>query len=212
MAAAALYQKAHRNVVTSRGAAKEHRCSCGDWAHDWAFQRDRSTAVLYTGEGWSYSLDVADYEPMCRPCHLRLDQGPMTPEKRQAGRERSLKNSGCVATRQCLVCGLKSHQAGIGRHQKASGHEGWVDIKENTMRVGIYETVEVTDEQRKAIARQIDGDGAKARNATRDEMKAFLWQHGAQWVNALAAEQPDADEDEDLIGGAEDDGDIESLI
>lgn len=72
------------------------------------------------------------------------------------------------------------------------------------MKVNIYETVEVSDEQRVAIARQLDGDGAKKRQATRDEIKEFIWTHGSSWESALDREVddaplPDTDDDMDLI-------------
>lgn len=73
------------------------------------------------------------------------------------------------------------------------------------MKVSIYQTLEVTDEQRVQIARQIDGEGAKKRQATRDEMKEFIWSHGTGWVTALDADVDDAPaEDEDLLGDVPD--------
>lgn len=54
------------------------------------------------------------------------------------------------------------------------------------MKVGIYETVEVSDEQRVAIAARIDDAGSKPRKATRDEMKEFIWEQGAAWDHVLA--------------------------
>lgn len=75
------------------------------------------------------------------------------------------------------------------------------------MKVNIYETVQVSDQQRIDIARSLDGDGAKKRQATRDEIKSFIWGHGSDWAEHLASapegepdtEEPDADE-EDLLG------------
>lgn len=75
------------------------------------------------------------------------------------------------------------------------------------MKVNIYETVEVSDEQRVQIARLADGDGAKKRQATRDEIKAFVWENGSTWdmtlrdlINQGGTEEPEADEDlADLI-------------
>lgn len=67
------------------------------------------------------------------------------------------------------------------------------------MKVNIDQTVEVSDEQRKLIAETIDGEGAKKREATRDEMKAFIWQHGEHWADRFfSADQ--LEPDEDLIG------------
>lgn len=53
------------------------------------------------------------------------------------------------------------------------------------MKVNIDKTLEVSDEQRKAIALRIDGPGSKKRDATRDEMKQFIWTHGANWEGDL---------------------------
>jgi len=70
----------------------------------------------------------------------------------------------------------------------------------------VYETVEVSDEQRIAIAAEIDGEGAKPRRATRQEMKEFVWQEGKNWADALSttgSEEPAeeaASDDEDLLG------------
>ena len=68
------------------------------------------------------------------------------------------------------------------------------------MKVNIYETVEVTDEQRVAIARELDGDGAKKRQATRDEIKAFIWTEGKNWANVFAPAGAPVEEDEDIDG------------
>lgn len=84
------------------------------------------------------------------------------------------------------------------------------------MKVNIDKTLEVTDEQRKEIAAVLDGEGAKRRDATRDEMKEFIWTHGANWENVLIGSDVDdqSEPDEDLIGGddSDDDEDLESLI
>lgn len=62
------------------------------------------------------------------------------------------------------------------------------------MKVNIDQTIQVSDEQRQAIARQIDGEGAKKRDATRDEIKAFIWRHGESWETALDRDVDDAPE------------------
>ena len=48
------------------------------------------------------------------------------------------------------------------------------------MKVNIYETVDISDEQRKRIAEML---GQKT--ATRDDLKAFVWQHGSDWELVL---------------------------
>lgn len=93
------------------------------------------------------------------------------------------------------------------QHRQPQRDEGVPPVK-----VNIYETIEVSDEQRVALARRIDGDGAKKRQATRDEIKAFVWEHGSSWADVLegGSPEPTAAEDEDLLGT--DDGDDEDLI
>jgi hypothetical protein len=49
------------------------------------------------------------------------------------------------------------------------------------MRVKISETVEVSDEQRLAIAQRLHGPAAKKDHATREELKDFVWRHGRDW-------------------------------
>lgn len=84
------------------------------------------------------------------------------------------------------------------------------------MKVNIYETIEVSDEQRVEIARKIDDNGAKKRQATRDEIKAYVWEHGSGWAEDLAGvsrdeddgvKDPGVDDDEDLLG-TDDDEDL----
>lgn len=60
------------------------------------------------------------------------------------------------------------------------------------MKVNIDKTLEVSDEQRKAIARHFDGPDAKKRDATRDEMKEFIWDNGSNWEAVLDGATPAA--------------------
>jgi hypothetical protein len=53
------------------------------------------------------------------------------------------------------------------------------------MKVALYESVEVSDEQRKQIANVLDGKVSK-RDATREELKSFLWDLGSDWPEILA--------------------------
>lgn len=96
------------------------------------------------------------------------------------------------------------------------------------MKVNIYETVEISDAQRVELANVLDGKINKPkRQATRDEIKTFIWDEGNGWekvladlVNELAAEtgteaepedepedEPEA-EDEDLLGDSDEDEDL----
>lgn len=65
------------------------------------------------------------------------------------------------------------------------------------MKVNIYETVEVSPEQRKAIAARIDDAGAKKRDATREELKSFVWEHGASWADVLEGKEQTSEPAED---------------
>ena len=57
----------HKRLHRRHGSAKMHSCSrgCGLKAIDWALRR-----------GHSYSDDIRDYEPLCRKCHIALDNHP----------------------------------------------------------------------------------------------------------------------------------------
>lgn len=50
------------------------------------------------------------------------------------------------------------------------------------MKVNVYETVEVTDEDRKKISNLLG-----VRQATRDQLKEFLWQHGKDWREKMSS-------------------------
>lgn len=53
------------------------------------------------------------------------------------------------------------------------------------MKVNLYKTVQVSDEQRVQIANVIDG-AVSRRKATRDELKEFIWDQGELWDETLA--------------------------
>jgi hypothetical protein len=89
------------------------------------------------------------------------------------------------------------------------------------MKVNIYETVEVTDEQRVQLGALLDSQLKPKRQATRDELKEFIWTHGVDWDQELTNRysdefhesntEPTPEPDEDLIGGG-DEPDEEDLI
>jgi hypothetical protein len=87
------------------------------------------------------------------------------------------------------------------------------------MKVGIYETVEVSDEQRGRMADLID-DKATKRQATRDEMKELIWRFGSDWAGNLEREwnrlfgdgDDPAPDDDGLLDPAEPDADLGDLI
>ena len=215
------YQRAHWAVVRARGEARGHPCiGCGKPAIHWAYQHQAAQEMI-SSEGWPYSWDPADYEPMCRSCHKRLDLSKMSKEDAAALLQSQIdggSSAGCSRLRRCDECGLVSHQAGVGRHQKASGHVGHTDVKEEIMRVNIYETIEISDEQRLMLGAILSGQQKPKYNASRDEIKRFVWENGIEWEDALAEEhsrafpaEPDA-ADEDADEDTDDDGDDDDLI
>lgn len=82
------------------------------------------------------------------------------------------------------------------------------------MKVNVYETVEVSDQQRIMIAQLLDEKLTPKRKATRAEMKTFVWDQGSEWATALTefwanrfgpvgaatAAAEEAADDEDLLG------------
>lgn len=67
-------------------------------------------------------------------------------------------------------------------------------------------TVEMTDEQRNALAARIDGKETR-RKATRDEARTFVWEHGRYWEQRLEHGFPEPtqpthpiENEDDLIG------------
>lgn len=125
------YQRAHWRVFRANGPASAYPCiQCGSRADHWAYQHSAENE-LTSSDGWAYSESVEDYRAMCRSCHRILDQEMMTDEQREALRlAQSGAISGCRILRRCDECGLVSHAAGVGKHQKARGHKGHTDIKE----------------------------------------------------------------------------------
>lgn len=73
------------------------------------------------------------------------------------------------------------------------------------MKVNIDKTIHVSDLQRKQIAAHYDGTDELKRDATRDEVKQFLWSYGAYWDHQLpkaeaAADDEPGDDDAPLPG------------
>jgi hypothetical protein len=63
------------------------------------------------------------------------------------------------------------------------------------VKVKISETVEVTDDERRAIT-------GGTHKATRDEARAFIWRHGSGWRQLLARAE---EYEQDLIGDVDQD-------
>jgi hypothetical protein len=83
------YVAIHDRVAADRGKACVHACShCPEQAEQWAlvpgYGRSERGKGGHTADepnlrasptGQLYSLDIMDYEPVCEPCHRRLDYG-----------------------------------------------------------------------------------------------------------------------------------------
>jgi len=67
------YSQAHLRLKTDRGRADRYACACGSRAREWAYTGG-DPDELTDGAGRRYSLDQDRYEPMCVPCHRRLDR------------------------------------------------------------------------------------------------------------------------------------------
>lgn len=68
---------AHDRVRAAKGHARDHLCvDCGGPALDWALSHDAEETfeAKTTAHGRFYSLDVDDYMPMCRRCHIHYDR------------------------------------------------------------------------------------------------------------------------------------------
>lgn len=61
--------------------------------------------------------------------------------------------------------------------------------KEAAMKISIYQTIEITDEQRKEIGALL---GVKW--PSRDQLKDFFWRHGENWQAALTSSTTSAGE------------------
>lgn len=77
------------------------------------------------------------------------------------------------------------------------------------MRVNIHEPIDVSDDQRVQIADILDGKVSK-RQASRQEIKTFVWQAGACWDLAIESQWstaygPSDSDIDDLLGATDDD-------
>lgn len=85
------YVSVHRKLRRVRGRAPDHPCfgGCGNPAEQWAYQRAEATQFY---EGFPYSEDLSDYEPMCRSCHRKMDIAKLPEAQRKAFDEASRQN------------------------------------------------------------------------------------------------------------------------
>lgn len=81
------------------------------------------------------------------------------------------------------------------------------------MKVNVYQTIEITDEERLALGALLSGAVKPKRVATRDEIKDYVWSRGGGWKQSLQQEYQEAfaEPEEDLLGAPDEDED-EDLI
>lgn len=77
------YSTAHSRVLNWRGRASDKSCAhCGGRAREWAYRggsvyEQQALVPGFAGaeaHTASYSPDPLDYDPLCRPCHVRHDR------------------------------------------------------------------------------------------------------------------------------------------
>lgn len=77
------YGGAHERVQSVRGKASEHQCvDCTEQAAEWSYRggsQKELTKPVKGGNGAvymvAYSPDLTDYDPRCKTCHKRYDDG-----------------------------------------------------------------------------------------------------------------------------------------
>ena len=68
------YRAVHDRLRRERGPARGYLCDrCGEPALDWAFQYPEGRIEICPDTRRRFSSDPADYLPLCRSCHLRMD-------------------------------------------------------------------------------------------------------------------------------------------
>jgi hypothetical protein len=77
------------------------------------------------------------------------------------------------------------------------------------MKVRVQQNIEIDDLQRLALAKRLHGPAAKMRDATREEIQDFAWEHGTKWADYLAGPKPVPDSTEERVvatisGGGDD--------
>jgi hypothetical protein len=70
------YGSVHRGIRVNMGSAKGLTCvDCGNLAYDWSLKKEADNLVFDANwPGW-FSVEVDDYEPRCRSCHISYDRG-----------------------------------------------------------------------------------------------------------------------------------------
>ena len=73
------YTAAHRRMDSDYGKAKTHACvDCGGAAKDWSYDHEDTDELLAYGlsvNPIAYSLKPEHYQPRCKSCHTKFDNG-----------------------------------------------------------------------------------------------------------------------------------------
>lgn len=68
------YSGVHMRLIRERGSAREHVCSCGEPAAEWAYDHTDPEERVDGNRNRPFSLDLSRYSPKCLPCHRRADK------------------------------------------------------------------------------------------------------------------------------------------
>ena len=71
------YAGIHRRLMHKRGKAKDNPClHCGTMADDWSYNHTdpNERTCLWRGRPAAYSLNLAEYDSLCRSCHSKRDR------------------------------------------------------------------------------------------------------------------------------------------
>ena len=67
----------HQRLKAQRGVATGFRCiDCGGTAAEWSYNNadPQELVGIDHGKEQAYSLDLANYDPRCKPCHRQFDR------------------------------------------------------------------------------------------------------------------------------------------
>lgn len=124
------YSRIHGLLIERRGPATCFSCACGKKAETWAY-RGGSPDERLNGKGHPYSLNLLNYDPLCRSCHGKKDhRGGLRarlnaePELRVRYREGAVRAAASRKKYRCGECSMETYAGAMTGHQRASGHTG----------------------------------------------------------------------------------------
>jgi hypothetical protein len=103
------YRAAHDRVQRTRGKAVEYPCrDCGGQATNWSYQKGSPSERVHVGgkeDGFLFSPDPNDYDPLCFSCHSKADNKRKDRLTCRRGHPATPDNQSIRGTRkQCLPC------------------------------------------------------------------------------------------------------------